>query len=212
MSDLEQRALAIPASAMVLMITDRPSYERGAELLLAVKDLRAEVNRTFDPIIHKQYQAHQEAIAQKKRHDAPLMQAEGLLKPRMAAYLRAEEESRRAAEKVLQEAATLQEAVDAEARGDQRSAEAALDGQGIVSVSMPTPPKVAGISRREVWSAEVTDLAALIKAVAAGHAPMALLLPNMSALNQQAKALKASMRYPGVKAVREDVIAAGSRL
>jgi hypothetical protein len=68
-------------------------------------------------------------------------------------------------------------------------------------------PKIAGESMRELWRAEVTDIVALARAVADGKASSECLLPNMPALNAQARALKATLALPGVKAVSERVLA-----
>jgi hypothetical protein len=46
---------------------------------------------------------------------------------------------------------------------------------------------------------------ALVKAVAAGTQPLALLEPNMPALNKMATALKSAMNIPGVKAEERKV-------
>lgn len=68
-------------------------------------------------------------------------------------------------------------------------------------------PKIAGEATREIWRAEVEDLVALAKAIADGRASSENILPNMPALNQQARALKGSLAIPGVKAVCERVLA-----
>ena len=211
--ELEQKALAVPDQAQALTVTDAVSYTAATDLLLSVKALLKEVDETFNPIINKAYQTHREALAQQKRHKDPLLKAEAILKPRIAQYLYEQEQARLALERKAKDDAQLQEAVDAESRGDQAGAEAAMNGQGIVNVSVPSSvPKTAGISTRELWSAEVTDFLALVNAVAAGQVPLACLLPNQAALNQQARALKQSMTYPGVKAIRTTTVAAGSRL
>lgn len=211
--ELEQKALAIPDQAQAITITDAVSYSAATELLLTVKALLKEVDETFAPIITKAYQTHREAIAQRKRHEDPLLRAEAILKPRIAAYMDEQERQRQLAEKRAQDDAQLAEAEHHEALGDHRASEAALNGQGLVNVNVPSEtPQVAGISSRELWSAEVTDFPALVSAVAAGKVPYACLLPNQSALNQQARALKQSMNYPGVRAVRTKTVAAGSRL
>jgi len=211
--DLEQKGLSVVEQAYPLLITNTTSYEAATSLLLSVKELLKEVANTFNPIIDKQYAAHREALAQKKRHEDPLLRAEAILKPRIAQYLHEQEQQRLAIERKAKEDAQLQEAVDAEARGDQAGADAAINGQGIVNVSVPSStPKVAGISTRELWSVEVTDKVALIKAVAAGLAPVNILDVNQTVANQMARALKTSLKYPGLKAVCTKTVAAGSRL
>lgn len=72
------------------------------------------------------------------------------------------------------------------------------------------PMKVAGISTKTTYSAEVTDLMELVKAVAAGTVPLVVLQADMKVLNAQAKALKDHLKYPGVKVVSTSGIAARS--
>ena len=50
----------------------------------------------------------------------------------------------------------------------------------------------------------MTDLAALVAAVAAGEVPLAALEPHLPFLNQQARALKDELRYPGVQVVVDE--------
>lgn len=83
------------------------------------------------------------------------------------------------------------------------------------SATMPTAivaateaPKAEGVSFTETWSAEVTDLMSLVKAVAAGTVPLACVVADMKVLNQQARALKAQLDYPGVRAVATKSVSA----
>lgn len=69
-------------------------------------------------------------------------------------------------------------------------------------------PKIEGVSYREQWRAEVTDMALLAKAAGANLALVNLLLPNMPALNQMARAMKSAMSIPGVMAVSEKIVSA----
>jgi hypothetical protein len=85
----------------------------------------------------------------------------------------------------------------------------------------PTPveavPKVAGLSFQERWKADVVDLIALVRAVAGecptcrcttahlAAQPLALVEPNMTALNGMARSLKTAMAVPGVRAVSERI-------
>ena len=50
------------------------------------------------------------------------------------------------------------------------------------------------------WRAEVIDLLALVRAVAAGTAPLAALLPNQEFLDQAATRDRDALALPGVKA------------
>jgi chromosome segregation ATPase len=80
--------------------------------------------------------------------------------------------------------------------------------QSIVAPVVQTEaPKIAGLSSREVWSAEVTDIKALCRAVADGMVSVNAVEANMSYLNKLAKMDKDQMSIPGAKAVKETSIA-----
>jgi hypothetical protein len=65
------------------------------------------------------------------------------------------------------------------------------------------PAKIAGIGISETWRAQVIDLEALVKAVAAKKIPAIAILPNEKFLNEQARSLKEQFNFPGCKSVRE---------
>lgn len=104
----------------------------------------------------------------------------------------------------------LEEAAAAEAAGDTELAERIVATPPVVETPAPrpvftppalvrTPPKVEGVSFRDNWSAEVHDLAALVKAAAADPQYLGYLVANQTALNGVARALKDNLRIPGVR-------------
>jgi hypothetical protein len=208
--DLIERATNWPKRAESLKVEDAAALSLAGEELLAVKGLMAEVDATFDPIIRKQYEAHKEAVAQKKRVREPLERAESILKGaiarfaeaqerlRIEAQRKAEEEARRRAEEELE-----REIEQAEAEGATvAEVEAIIDRGPIVAPRVFTPPAAkapAGIVTRETWAAEVTDLVAFIKFVAANPQYAAMLAPNTTAINQMARAMKSTMKFPGLR-------------
>lgn len=110
----------------------------------------------------------------------------------------------------------LAEAAAAEARGDTETAariiEAPVETPTVAARPVFVPvapvapaPVVKGLSFRDNWKAEVTDVMALVRAVAKGEQPITLLEPHMPALNQMARALKQAMNVPGVKAKNERI-------
>lgn len=145
------------------------------------------------------------------------------------AEARAERE-RLAAEQRQQEAAAAQamrEAQEAAAAGDAEAAERAqaeaqaLEMQAQVSAATaavvtiaPTvsaPAKVSGISTRLTYSAEVTNLMALVKAVAEGKAPIEALQADTKFIGAQARAFKKPGElYPGVTVVAQASVSARS--
>lgn len=201
--DLEQRALALPEQAQAMAILDDETFTRATDFLLTIKALRNELNETFDPVIAKSYAAHKEAVSQKKRHEEPLAKAEAIVKHQMAIYHADQEQRRLEAQRQAQEAAQLWEAIDAESRGDQAGADAALNGQGVVAVHLPpATPKIDGVSFRESWDFEITDEAQL---------PREYLLPDLGRIGKVVRALKQDAHIPGVKVFRKQTVAAGRR-
>ena len=209
-----------PVKAQAVTVVDTGSYQIAANLLLDIKGLRAEIKATFGPIVEKANAAHKEAVAQRKKHEEPLKEAEGLIKARMGTWQRAEElrarveAARQAAEaQRLDEEARLREAEALERAGETEAAERVIDEPPPAPPPPPPTrvPKVSGISGRDVWHAEVTNLMELVQAVAAGKVPLAAVEPSTKVIGQQARSLKSEMKWPGVRVWSDRTIAAGGR-
>lgn len=121
---------------------------------------------------------------------------------------RAQEEAEAAAAAGDEQAAA--EAMAAAQAAQEQAAVAALTAQVVtIAPAVEAPAKVTGISGRVTYSAEVTDLLALVQAVAAGQAPIECLQADTKFLGAQARAFKkAGQLFPGVMAVAERSIAA----
>ena len=122
---------------------------------------------------------------------------------------KAEEEQRRLQEKARKEEEERQfrAALDAEDRGQAEEAKAILEEKletPVITVA-PAVAKVEGISNRTTWSAEVTDLLALVKYVAGHPEWVSLLEPSMPNLNRLAVAQRQALAIPGVRAVSKTV-------
>lgn len=122
----------------------------------------------------------------------------------------AAERDRQAAQKAaedtrLAEAATLETAGDA--AGAMALIKAPVFVLPVVAAPVFVPPpaqiatKVEGASFGETWGAEVIDMLALVKAVAAGQQPLTYLKVDTVALNGVARALRGALAIPGVRAV-----------
>lgn len=209
--ELEQKAIAVDEQAKALVVKTQPQYDEANKFILTIKSLQKEIKDTFGPIITKAFQAHKEAKAQETRHLEPLLKAEAFIKDKMMVYLRQQEAIRAEQERKLQAEAekkrqeALAKAEAARAEGKESKAEKYEEkaAQVVAPQLASTVDKGSAIVTKR-WSAEVTDLMALVKGVAAGQVPLACVEANMVALNGQARALKNSMNYPGVKAVSED--------
>jgi len=210
---LARQAASWPDRARALRVVDQPTYEQASEHLIGIKGLRASIEETFGPIIAKAHAAHKEAVAQRKKVEAPLEEAECILKKGISGYLAEQERLRREEERRLREAVELQAAAELEQRIEEAERSGApvaeinaMIEQPLVVPAPVAPPRVQrveGISMRETWRAEVVDKAALIRAAAVRPDLHALLEVNVPALNGMARALKSAMSIPGVRAVCE---------
>lgn len=202
-----------------LKIADPMTYELAGERL---KELSSKEKQIED--FRKKLKAP--ILAAGKAIDdffsTPLTRLQGArasLKRSLLQYQIAEEQRRRELEAQAQEAARKErekleaQAAKLEAKGKVEKAEAlqAAAAAVIVPTIAPTTPKVAGISTRVTYRAEVVDKLELVKAVAAGTVPLNALDANMPFLNNQARAMKESLPYPGVKVVAETGLAATAR-
>jgi len=202
-------------------ITDQDSYDRGAEQLLKGRQFVDETDEFLEPIRSLTYAMYQTILTRKKSIQGDKASGLGVLGklPLLTSALVGFEKQKKveadiqqqrdaAAQKQIEQDQNLNAAIAAEEAGmDEKSVEQIMTQPS----STPTPAakpafqRVAGVSRRENWAAEVTDFHTLVKAAAKNSSLLPLLEPNMPALNAQAKSLKNSMNtsgcIPGVRAV-----------
>lgn len=130
-----------------------------------------------------------------------------------------EREQQEAARKAQEEAQAAAEAGDTEAAAQAMAqAQAAQEQAAMTAVTasvvsaaplVEAPAKVSGISGRMTFSADVTNLLELVKAVAEGKAPIEAIQADMKFLNAQARAFKnPGQLYPGVITMVERSISA----
>jgi hypothetical protein len=153
----ETEARGIVEQAKGTVIETAAQYEAAGGLLTSIKALRGRIAESCDPVIDAAHKAHKAACAQKRDLEAPLVEAEGILKPRIATYLDAEERRRREEEARLQaeaqkaaEDAALAEAAALEMAGDREAASAVIEAPVVAPVVVlpRKPPKVDGVAMR----------------------------------------------------------------
>lgn len=201
------------ALARDVLVEDDPSYVKAGELRLWIDERRkrAEANEElvckplwdhwkflkglFRPAIEKRVEACNVLSKERLAYDKK-KQAE-------ADRIRREQEEAARKEQTRLDKLAEEKAKRAEAKGDTERAEEIR--QTVPQVPLPIRvvgpilPKVAGIAKQQYWFAEVTDLPALVTAAAAGEVPMEAIVANDAWLKKTASALKAAMKYPGVR-------------
>jgi hypothetical protein len=202
--------------ARELHIVDRETCLNASHLLRSVKTLRNQVQQWFAPHIEAAMETKRKAEAARKaladerdRMEAPLAEAETVLKRGLLAWEAKQEEARLAEERRLQaEAHARAEALTIEAAAALELEAAQLIDAPVVSVGKMVP-KVDGITYRDHWKAHPTvDVKALAAAVASGAAPVTFLTPNMTAINQFGRATQGAQPVAGIRWFNDRQVAA----
>ena len=212
--ELEQKALTMNEQAKNIAVNTQTEYNHANDFIVNIKKLQKQVKDTFVLIIKKAFEAHRESKAQEAKHLDPLLKAEEIIKSKMLIFIRVQEQVRLDAERKLQVEAerkrqeAIAKAEAARANGKEAKAEKYEEkAANIVAPQLASTVDKGSASVRKRYRAEVYDLMALVKAIAAGQAPISFVEPNMPALNSQARALENTMAYPGIKVIAEDSLA-----
>lgn len=184
-------------------VIDNASNEEAAGFLKKIKADQKEIKNFFAEMKEAAAAAHKAICNRENSLLKPLQESETLLKDKMSAFWQAQEKLRIEAErKAAEEAAKLNAAaLDAVEAGDEDKAqklamESAMKAAG---VQVSAPQKVSGISVREGWKWEVTDINAI---------PRQYLIVNEQMLTAIAKSTKGSVSIPGIRFYSEKSIAA----
>jgi len=167
--------------------------------------------------------AHKAMVAEEKKVLAPVLEGLRIYESKILSFKaeqdrKAAEEARRLANEArkAEDERRLSEAVHADNSGDKALAEEIL-AEPATPMAFSVAPQVAkveGISTRKTWSAQVLDLKALIKFVAAkcdeDPGVLCYLEPATTVLNREAVNKKDLLRIPGVKAIAKEGISGRS--
>jgi hypothetical protein len=170
------------------------------------KESQALVTKAFEDERLETKAAYDNVLAEKAKYLAPLTESEKIARGKMSVYATAKEQARRE-EQARQDAIRRKEAEDkrleeAQALQDAGKTEKAdkLMEKAIRPAAVVVEPKIGKM--REVWTVEVTDLKALLIAVANGEAEPGFVSVTTHALSGAAQRLKDKFSVPGVKAVQ----------
>lgn len=214
-----------PAAAVIVIKTD-VEYTAVAERLKVITSFKRKVQDFFAPHKKRASDAHKALCDDERKVLKPAEADEAKLKSALVTYTQEKERARRAEEsrlreqqrqaeetRRLEEAAALER--EAVATGDlalKEQAEALIEApipMMPVQTETQAPPKVDGISYRDVYRGEVTDLDALVLAAVkdkTGQLRGYLKIePNQSAIDAMARALKEKLTIPGVRLVVDKI-------
>lgn len=210
----KEKASVLQEARSIAVIADPETANRAAAVLQRIKAARATIDGFFRPQIDRWLEGHRNEIRMFRTFDDPLAAAWNALKKIVGDYqIKVEAERRRVQEEETRKAREAQEdkanAEAAIAAAQGASAEVVEQVRAETVSQAPVPivesPKMAGVSMREDWYANVKDKMALIRAIAEGKASPELVDPNMTKLNGLAKSLKKTMNVPGVEALSRSV-------
>jgi hypothetical protein len=210
-TDLQASSGDMLGQAAMLTVRDDESFSHGGEMLLEIKRRAKIVDERFAEPVSLAHKAHKALTALRDSVLSPFKQAENTIKGKLGIYQMEVERKRQ------QEAERLRKEAEAKAEADRLAkAEKQMDSGDLagcqktleapiapvaVKLETPEPPKVAGVSFREVWKYEVVDPNII---------PREYLIVDESKLRRVVGALgKAAANIPGIRVYSEKVVSAG---
>lgn len=216
LTHLEIKALTYPQQAEQIKILDNPTLAKANDFLLGIKHLEKQIKDTFEPLIKKAHEAHRALLEQEKKYTQPLIQAEGIIKGEIRAYLLEQERIRQQEEERIrrekeeadrqrreEEDKILVEALELQRAGKLAEADRAICQEPKTSeVTEKAPEKIRlpGTAMRKILKWRVTD-AALI--------PREYLAVNESKINEFVRVMHEKTEIPGIEVYFEDLIVSG---
>jgi len=210
--ELNREILPELSVASEIVVRDAESYQMAGETWKSLTALEKKIKAYWEEDVSAALKLHRSLVAKRDAMLIPVGEQKNTLRLGMKSFEDEQERIRRAEQARLEEdarkaaeEAALAQAVALEQNGHKAAAEAVIAAPVVApAVYVPkTTPTGFGNATRRVWGAEVTDLMALVKAVAAGTVPIQAIEENTVFLNQQARALKSALQYPGVRAVEK---------
>lgn len=182
---LEQKALSIPDKVKTIEVKDNETLNVANRYLLDIKNFRSKIDEFFSPIIKKAHDAHKEALAQKKKIEQPLIDAELYIKHKISSYFRYLEQKKREAERKEME---------------RKEAEEAFGGEKITKpVETVTKPKLEGASIKKTWKFRI------IKKDLIPHEYWML---DLQKIGKDVRESKGKINIPGIEIYAEDIVSA----
>jgi len=205
--EAEVVALSLRSKVDALEVVDQGSYDLANDYNIKAYQAQKNFHKWDDPVHDPIAEAWSKSCARRKKVDDACKYIIKETGSKAAAWMRAEkakaDEVRRIAEEAARreaEEAQIRAAEALQSEGLFAASEAVLDAPVVTpKVEVAMPEKADGVSYRDIWSAEVVCLSELVKAVAAGTAPLNAIMANETYLGQWARMSKGTESLPGVK-------------
>jgi hypothetical protein len=213
--ELDTAAMTTLDQARALVIADQDDYDFAAARLKGIRALQDRLDAHYDPAIAAAHAAHKASVAMKAEHAKPLEEARKAISSKMGAWKVADDERRRAEaarrEEEARRAAETERLATAEAldkAGRKEEAEAALTAPVMVPTApVEEAPRTEGVSVVTRWRAEVADMAAFVRWIAANPGYVELVKPDSAKLNALARSTHGKLAVPGVRFVSDAGVA-----
>lgn len=202
-------AEVIQARPAFEVITTPEEATLVGEYLKDIRAVRKRIGGHCDPEISKAHGLWKSLRAKKNDLDGDPAHIEATFRQMLVDWHERERLRVAAEQKKLDDAARANALREARKAGDKATHQAVLKREiPVVSTQAPAPvQKVAGVSGREYWKAEVTDLMLLAKGVVRGIYPLSYIEPGMKALNGAMRSTEGQMKINGVRAVKKTGVA-----
>jgi dihydroxyacetone kinase-like predicted kinase len=211
-TSLEKRAANALEYVRELEIKDDLTLQTGNKVLVRIGEIRKEITDFFAEPIKKAHEAHKAILAKKKEAESPLIEAEGILKPKIRVYVieqqRIKEEAERKAReeeerKKRETEEAMAKAVELENQGKVKEALDALDEaekleETKLAVDIPQGPTMTGVHTRTYWKWRIVD---------ATKIPRMYLMLDQAAINEEVRRFKGDANIPGIEVYEETDIA-----
>lgn len=206
--EMESQALALPERAKLITVIDNNTMEQANNFKLEIKAMIKEIDKWFDPIASKAFQAHRAITGKWKETKAPLEQADAHVTQQVKLYLaevrrkQQEEEARlREIARKEEEERRLQEAAELEKEGRIEEANEILEEP--INVVVPSAkiktPKVDNRMYRTVKKGRVVNMRLFLPYIASRPELYDLITVNEGNLNRKVEALDSAFNMPGVE-------------
>ena len=208
--EVENDTLLFQKKIESVVITDQGQYDYANDLLKETNKKIKFIDEKFGPSKKKA----QEVVKDwKKLIDdlvKPLEEIKRSLQKILGVYIVEQNRIKREAEdKLLQEAEDkkLEDAETLAEYGQDEEADKVLSKRTRIDKTEVPQFNPGGTHTRTTWKAKVTDLNALVRAIADGKADIRCVFANSAYLNELARENRAKLNIPGVEAVSETTVA-----